>query len=200
MMEKTYKGDGSMILKNYRRDYKMVLTTDNKGKQIEKPVYIGTWYQFSDGLTRKERLWAALPAFFMAALYLVQGFFGRESANAFYVVLPYVAGFLPVAFLIAGGYYALLLPKKMTRQQRDQSFLRLRGMALALLVCSGITLVGQVVFLSLSQQRPAGEWVFFLIALAVFAADTAYAKNISKKCKKIEQIPANNCQPDVLKI
>ena len=70
-MEKTYKGDGSMILKNYRRDYKMVLTTDNKGKQIEKPVYIGTWYQFSDGLTRKERLWAALPAFFMAALYLV---------------------------------------------------------------------------------------------------------------------------------
>lgn len=182
-----------MILKNYGTDYKSVLATDDKGKVVEKFIYTGDWFQMDEKARKKSRLPAILGGLLLAVVYFAAGFTGGASGSTAYVVLPYVIGILPAAFLVSGAWGVFRAPEKMKREENDKSWQRLRRMSVFLAVCSGLTAIGQTIFLVLADARPATEWVFLSLIILSFAGNCIFIRFMNEKCKKIAVIPADTC-------
>lgn len=182
-----------MIQKNYQGDYRAVLSTDSGGKTVEKYIYKGDWFVLEpEAQWKKSRMPAAASAAVLAAVYFLTGFTGGESGRLWYVVLPYMLGMLPMAFLLTGAWRVLRVPWKMKREEKDRSWLRLRNMTVLLAACSGMALIGQAIFLVFAKDLPATEWAFFLLLAVVLSGSCIYIHWIVKKCKKIAKIPADS--------
>jgi hypothetical protein len=102
------------------------------------------------------------------------GFIGNLGMYEFYVSLPYVFAFLPLYFIFAG---ALRIPKEKRKYHRDEiglSYTQMKNAGTALLILLLITLVGEGVFMLLSEQTPEGGIEYFFFGLEVAAAALAY--------------------------
>lgn len=182
--------------KNYPNDYQATLSTNSRGKVVEKYVYKGDYFALEpEELWKKSRIPAAAGAALLAAVYFLTGFTGGESGRLWYVVLPYMAGMLPAAFLAAGAWRVLRAPWRMKREEKDHSWLRLRSMTALLTACSGLTFIGQAIFLVFAKNRPTTEWIFFLLQAVTLTGCCIYMRWIVEKCRKIGKISADSCSP-----
>ena len=64
-----------------------------------------------------------------------------------YVMLPYAAALLPIAFMLADVYRIARYQKPMTLKQYDHSVLQLKAVTVATLTLSAVSAVGDIVYL-----------------------------------------------------
>ena len=68
--------------KNYPNDYQATLSTNSRGKVVEKYVYKGDYFALEpEELWKKSRIPAAAGAALLAAVYFLTGFTGGESGR-----------------------------------------------------------------------------------------------------------------------
>lgn len=79
----------------------------------------------NDGVLRI-RIACAAFALLIAAAYVVAGMSGAQGATRIYVMIPYIALAIPVAFMIAGLFYAIPFARKMTPIQFKRGFARMK--------------------------------------------------------------------------
>lgn len=178
-----------MISKKYGEDYAVTLSVNDRGRTVEKLTYQGEWFWLTGVKNwRKAKLIAAGWAFFLTARYLLTGFTGGASGRVWYVVLPYVLGFLPAVLLTAGGYRALRCGRKMKREERDHGWLRMRLMGFWLLAFVLLTVAGEAFFLIKNPAQWPREWPFFCLGLGTAAGCGFFDYSVSKKCRNIRPV------------
>jgi hypothetical protein len=164
-----------MSMKKYKDDYELVVTTDEKGREIKKPVYRGEYFEVSideKGLRQFKRQCLLLLAP-VAVLHIGCGFVGNPGMNQLYISLPYVFVFLALFYLAEG---VLRLPKEKRKYRRDEiglSFERIKTASNILMLLFGIGILGEIIFLLFSVREQIGL-DFLYLSLEALAAAAVY--------------------------
>jgi hypothetical protein len=167
---------GIMSMKKYKDDYEIVVSTDDKGREIKKPVYRGDYFEVSldeNGLRQFKRQCLLLVAA-IAVFHIPGGFVGNGGMYQFYISLPYVFVFLALFNLAEGS---LRLPKEKRKYRRDEvglSFERIKTASNILMILLGIGILGEIIFLLFFSVRDQIGLEFLYLLLEVLAAAAAY--------------------------
>ena len=165
-----------MAAKKYADDYENVITTDEKGRERKKAVYRGEYYEID--LDAKQikafRNQSLALAVAILILHMVGGFIGNLGMYEFYVSLPYVFAFLPLYFIFSG---ALRIPKEKRKYHRDEiglSYNHMKNAGTALLILLLIAVVGEGIFILLSENALEGGTEYLFFGLEIAAAGLAF--------------------------
>lgn len=163
-------------MRKYIKDYEIVTTEDEKGREKRTVVYRGSIYEADVGalgLIKFKRICLLLAAA-IVILQIAAGFVANPGMYAFYVALPYVSVFLPLYLLVDG---ILRLPKEQRPMHRDEaelSFDRIRKASTFLLIILGVGILGEIVYLA-GFASEGQLWEVLYLGLEVAAAAAAYA-------------------------
>jgi len=165
-----------MAAKKYADDYENVITTDEKGQERKKAVYRGEYYEVAlDARQIKTfRNQSLALAIAILILHVVGGFIGNLGMYEFYVSLPYVFAFLPLYFIFSG---ALRIPKEQRKYHRDEiglSYNHMKNAGTALVILLLIVVVGEGVFMLLTEQTLEGGMEYLFLSLEGAAAVLAF--------------------------
>ena len=170
-------------MKRYADDYEIVITEDENGREKKTAVYRGSYYDIS--VDQQHLLKFRRNCLFLIAaiivLHTAGGFVANPGMYQFYVVLPYVFGFLPIYYMVVGG---LRLPKTTRKFRRDEiglSFDRIRKANLFSLIFSGLVVIGEIVFMIwFAGEGRSLEFPFIMIEmLSLIGAYFLYRLQIS---------------------
>jgi hypothetical protein len=165
-----------MSMKKYADDYEIVVTTDEKGREIKKPVYRGDHFEVSldeNGLRQLKNRGLLL----VAAIVVLQvggGFLGNQGMNQLYISLPYAFVFLALFYLAEG---VLRVPKEKRPYRRDEiglSFDRIKTASSILMILLGVGILGEIIFLLFVSVRDQRVPEYLFLSLEVLAAAAAY--------------------------
>lgn len=163
-------------MKKYKDDYEIIVTEDEKGREIRKPVYRGDYFEISldeNGLRQFRRQCLLLLAP-IVVLHTSGGFVGNGGMNQLYISLPYVFVFLALFYLAEG---VLRLPKEKRKYRRDEvglSFDRIKTASNILMILLGIGILGEIIFLLFSSVRDQRGLEFLYLSLEVLSAAVVY--------------------------
>ena len=165
-----------MAAKKYADDYENVIMTDEKGQERKKAVYRGEYYEVDlDARQIKTfRNQSLALAIAILILHVVGGFIGNLGMYEFYVSLPYVFAFLPLYFIFSG---ALRIPMEQRKYHRDEiglSYNHMKNAGTALLILLLIAVVGEGVFILLSENTLEGGTEYLFLGLEIAAAGLAF--------------------------
>jgi hypothetical protein len=165
-----------MAAKKYADDYENVIMTDEKGQERKKAVYRGEYYEVAlDARQIKTfRNQSLALAIAILILHVVGGFIGNLGMYEFYVSLPYVFAFLPLYFIFSGAFR---IPKEQRKYHRDEislSYNHMKNAGTALLILLLIAVVGEGVFILLSEQTLEGGMEYIFLSLEGVAAGLAF--------------------------
>ena len=165
-----------MAAKKYADDYENVFTTDEKGRERKKAVYRGEYYEVD--LDAKQikafRNQSLALAVAILILHMVGGFIGNLGMYEFYVSLPYVFAFLPLYFIFSG---ALRIPNEKRKYHRDEiglSYNHMKNAGTVLLILLLIAVVGEGIFILLSENALEGGTEYLFLGLEIAAAGLAF--------------------------
>lgn len=162
--------------------------------------YTGDWYELNmtgEGL-RQQTLSRAVCLAFLSVLFVLGLTRNNGGSHVFFILLPYIAQFLPLAYGWMAVYGLLSLRGKKPETEAG-AFLRLRRMdyerwfrrpwrcGLALTILSGTVLLSDLVYL-LRQMEDAnlGDELFFLVISGlIFALSLLFAVQSRKLYGKI---------------
>lgn len=165
-----------MSMKKYFKDYEIISTVDENGKEKETKIYKGDYFEISlsnDNLLHYKRLCLILTVAILL-LHTIGGTIDNLGMRNFYVILPYVIVFLPLVYMAEG---VLKLPKEKRKYKREEvelSFKRIKTTSSALIVLFGITLIGEILFLflNLGEVQIWSELAFLVLegfsAIAIY--------------------------------
>jgi hypothetical protein len=154
-------------MKKYRDDYKLVIKTDERGRQITTTAYQGDYFEvkFDKGNITHLKRYCLLLLVVSAALHIAGGFIGNQGMYQFYIALPYAIAFFPLLHLAMG---IVSLPKEKKKYRRDEigtSFERMKTASIILLILLGFGAAGETLFLLFHSA--IGEWQLEYLYLAV---------------------------------
>jgi hypothetical protein len=165
-----------MAAKRYSDDYENVITIDKDGKEKKEAVYRGKYYEFvldKLSLVKFKRIGLVFLAL-VAALHIGGGCVANKGMYMFAVALPYVIAFFPLLYAIAG---ALRLPSEERKFRRDEvglSFERMKISNIALLICIGCGLLGEIAFLLFMNSEPSMFSEYLYLGLETLVAVVVY--------------------------
>lgn len=151
-------------------------------------TYTGGSYRLrlAPGEGKKAKLFVSLMLLLAAALYITAGIAAGRPGRTFYVLLPYIAGFLPLGMALLAAAAFVATPGGMTRKQYDRGIGRLPKAALALGILAGAAaLAGVIAFALAGFSAPYSADVLFIAGTASCASCAALiyrrAKEIAAK-------------------
>jgi len=154
--------------------------------------YTGTYYKIDvlpDSLKRI-KLWCAVMAGTIAVLFVLAGLTNAGSSRVMYVMLPYVAALLPIAFMLADVYRIARYQKPMTQKQYDQSVVQLKAVTIATLALIALSAIGHIVYLAFfcAPEGMVRELLYLAFCIGIIAVSTVllvYQRRIiCTECKK----------------
>lgn len=183
-------------MRKYKDDYEIIVSTDEKGREIKKPVYRGEYFEVSLdendlGQFKRKCLLVLTP---IVVLQISGGFVGNPGMNQLYISLPYVFVFLALFYLAEG---VLRLPNEKRKYRRDEvglSFERIKITSYVLLLLLGGGILGEIIFLLFFSVRDQRGLEFLYLSLEVLAAAIAYF--LVRLQKPIHVQPVTNPEED----
>ncbi|MCB2179490.1 hypothetical protein KQH54_00035 [bacterium] len=165
-----------MSMKRFKEDYKLVSTTDERGREKLKPVYRGDYYEVSldeHGLLLFKR-YCFLLFVAIAVLHIGAGFLNNPGMYQFYVVIPYAIIFFPLYFLAEGIVRVPKEKRKYRREEVELSFGHMKTASKALLILFPIVAVGELVFLLFFSLQESLWLEFVFLSAEIFATLAVY--------------------------
>ncbi len=139
--------------------------------------YTGVYYKIDVPVESLKRIksWCAVMATVIAVLFVLAGLTNAAGSRIMYVMLPYVAAVLPIAFMLADVYRIARYQKPMTQKQYDQSVVQLKAVTIATLALIAISAVGDIVFLAFfcAAKDVARELIYLSACIAIIAVSVA---------------------------
>jgi len=135
--------------------------------------YTGAYYVLGakHGTLKTQKIKIAAFAACAFALYAGAGFFNAEGLRVFYILLPFVAVFLPGALLLISAARLLLTRKsKLTVFDVSEMHTRTRRCAAAAAILCSAACAGEIAMLLLKRRETAGSADWFVLLLCCPAA------------------------------
>jgi hypothetical protein len=157
--------------KNYKDDYETIYINE-EGKEKRLTIYRGPYFEVDldqRGLTRFRRN-NLLLLILIVILHLTAGFVNNRGMYQFYIALPYVIALLPLWNIMSA---ITNIPKWKDKYRRDEvepSFDRMGAFSIWLLVCFGVILLGEILFVLFSGSVNLGSETLFFISELIAAA------------------------------
>lgn len=159
-------------MKKYKIDYRVETEIQAKGKPIQEIIYIGDYYnlEISDDDYKKTKKIQSFFVLLIVAFYILGGLVNNDGSWEFYVMLPYVCLFLPIAYLIMGFIGIINMPSIMERATYDQSVDRMVKTSKIVKWISSYVLIADLLFMLINIQNIAWirEIVFLCIVFVLF--------------------------------
>ncbi len=156
-----------MGMKKYIKDYKTILTVNDKGEQIRTYEYQGDYFKlpFNASQMQKFKTIFLLTLAGIIFLHIAGGILNNPGMRQFYVAIPYIMVFLPLFNLLRSGLRLPVEERKYRREEIGVTYERFSNHSLILLIFLGACLVGEVVFLLFfSKGSPQASEYYFLAA------------------------------------
>jgi len=139
--------------------------------------YTGAYFKIdvpADDLKRI-KTWCVVLAVAIAVLFVLAGLTNAAGSRVMYIMLPYVAAMLPIAFMLADVYHIARYQKPMTLKQYDHSVVQLKAVTIATLGLIAISAVGDIVYLLLfcAAADRGREFLYLAACAGVIAASFA---------------------------
>jgi len=149
--------------------------------------YRGEYYVFDATRTALLRLKIAYAAlsFAMMAIFVLIGLTDTPGGRVFYVLLPYVAIFLPLSIIIIDAAQLFFLPPEMTRKQYDTVVRQMRRSSIAQAALSSLAILGEVIFIIAGGVFRDELWFLGgLVIIAALAGLLLWLQNVHKCAEK----------------
>ena len=148
-----------MAVRKYASDYRLETHLDPSGKAETVRIYQGPRFVYCAdaeqiGMLRKRVL---LGAVLIIVCLLPLLFNNSQIGRTFYVILPMAFSLLPWYLTAVAGWRLGKFPLPLTREQKDQTDVRLRVAAVWQAALLGITFAGSVAY-AIACGLQAGEW------------------------------------------
>ena len=153
-------------MKKYKKHYEVHPEVNQKGKIRHNVVYKGEYYRYDLDETQLKKMKRTYILLLAAAsvIQIGMGLINNPGSRRFAVALPYVIGFLPLVYAWLGAVRIMTSPKKMSYVDYDMGCLRLKRSAIGALVCSLLTLLGELIFWFMERGEYSlySEWLFLM--------------------------------------
>lgn len=165
-----------MAVRKYASDYRLDRHLLPNGKEETVRIYQGPRYSYCGSPEQIIRLRKRilLGAVLVMVCLLPLLFNNTQIGRTIYVLLPMAFAFLPWYLLAIAGWRLGKFPQPMTREEKDQTDVRLRRSALWLLILLGLTAGGSASYCVLAGCRQnewlsvAGIWAALLVSVYLF--------------------------------
>ena len=148
-----------MVSRKYANDYRLENTLGTNGKIVTVAVYNGMYFRFpADGHNlNRARVYITVSCAVYWLFFWLGLYFDSGAMRQLYFSIPYFCGFLPAAYLTSSVYYLLTYTRKtpdkgFTREQKDRIFERLAQSSISMLILSGLSAVGLIVYYALGAE------------------------------------------------
>ncbi|MGI6250121.1 MAG: hypothetical protein ACOYKD_01985 [Anaerolineaceae bacterium] len=132
----------------FLKDYENVTSTDEKGREVTKTVYVGKFYDMA--LNAREldtfKKTNLLLVFFIGALHLGAGFAGNKGTYQMYISVPYTAAFFPLLYLALSVFMLPELKRPYRRDEVELSFGRMLSSGKILLGFLAVIVLAAFIF------------------------------------------------------
>lgn len=159
-------------MKKYKLDYRVETEIQAKGKPIREIIYMGDYYSLaiSDEERKKTIKVQSFLVGIMVMFFILGGLINNDASWEFYVMLPYICLFLPIAYLIMGLVGVMKIPHKMENATYDQSIARVVKTSKIVKWISSYVVIADVLFMLINRQSIAWlrEIVFLCIVAVIF--------------------------------
>ena len=157
-----------------RDDYIIEVSLDENGKEIRTPIYRGVWYSLPKAQKQKALQWLIPRAGIVLLLWGLYLGLDFPGTRVLYVFLPLACAIFPLAYWIMGLVSLFRTPEKMSSLQKEKSLGRITHSTAAAMVCTGISLIGDIVYsLQKGIMNQEGKGALLLL-LAVLISGTAF--------------------------
>jgi len=151
--------------RKYKEEYKLVTKLDEKtGKPKQIPVYMGDYYAYAQGVSRRGLALASLPG--LAAFIALYGVYMALSSPSSYCiyVLPFACcAIIPLLYACIGAVNMLRFTGKMTRVQKETGVARLLRSFIGCGVFTALAVLGDMIFML--RNGFAGEGLAALLLM-----------------------------------
>ena len=157
----------------YVDDYVLVTETDDAGRTRQRVRYAGAWYCVDNPPERARGIFFAVLALGLGAAGAVIAtlMIAHSSSSSAWAGIPQAAMVVPVLTLLLGLARLPYTLPPMERKRYFESIIRVDRSALGLLILSGLTAAGEIVYRGRGGEitQPGGDGVFLglLIGTAV---------------------------------
>jgi len=137
-----------LVSRKYTGDYRLENITTPSGKVKTVPVYRGEWFAFvcPENEIRPMKLKYTLSSALVTLLFILVLLLNAPCGHIYYVMVPFAAMVFPVFFSLAAARRMLTAKEKVTREHRDKLVNRYISVSLFLMVFSGLSVVGHIVY------------------------------------------------------
>lgn len=121
---------------------------DNGRTVKDEYIYTGDYFRFKNDekqVTRSKAQILAI-ALFSLILYISGGFIDTGGSHVFYVLLPFVFAFLPLAFMLIAAFQFSLKHGDFTVFDYERIWLRLKRTSIAVTCLTGMSMLGEIIF------------------------------------------------------
>jgi len=137
----------------YSDYYKKRTVLSGKGNAFkDEYIYTGDYFRFENDRKQVVRLKAKILAIAVVCfiLYISGGFIDTGGSRVFYVLLPFVFAFLPLAFLLIAAFQFAVKHGDFTVFDYERIWLRLKRTGIASVCLLGISILGEIIFFSIN--------------------------------------------------
>lgn len=153
-------------MKKYKKHYEIHSEINKKGKIRHNLVYKGEYYRYDldEAQLKKMKMGYLLLLTAASVVQIGMGLINNPGSRRFVIALPYVVGFLPLVYAWLGAVRIMTSPGKMSYVDYDKGCLRLKRSTIGALVCSLLTLFGEMVFWFMERGEYSlhSEWLFLM--------------------------------------
>lgn len=159
-----------MVTRKYISDYRMENVLDEKtGKLRTVPVYRGDLYSFIEDETvvkKAKKLYTILSILQTVILFCTL-MVNSGAARTFYVSLPAAGMVIPVYYCLASMLRLLTAKESFSREHADKLSMRYTTSSFAVVLLSGVSIVGHIVYICLGKAEPL-DMLFLLGTVLMF--------------------------------
>lgn len=159
-------------------------TVESNDRVKQKVVYTGEYYK-TDLLKEQEqkyKICLVLIPVIMAALFIYMGLLNNDGSRVFYVVMPYVLQFLPIAYMIISA--VSFFPKNMlTVAQYDKTYMRIRTSGTWILILALASILGEILYIVRGYGNTLELEIIFLVCNIIISILAFITLRIHAKIK-----------------
>lgn len=179
-------------MKKYHKDYEFDTTASESNNKERKYHYTGDYYSFPIESIGKNKIFIKNLFFLIAyfLLFILSGLLNNVGSRNFFIALPYVFLFLPIAYLSMGTFSVLRMEEKMERVVYDKSLGRMYRSCIGIVGISLYLWIADAICFFMHFRRGTeliilDEAVFLFGFIAIFCTSIFHKKYLQNLKKKV---------------
>ena len=180
-----------MISRKYQADYRMEKATDQKGRVVRRPVYIGPYFksQQKEQSVSHSRWICMITCILLWAMYCVAFVQDGFAPRQLYVIILFLITVFPLIYLTWSTITLVISRSPFDRETSDDLYKKFAPASVGLLILSGLATAAVAVALILGRDRLTdGDAVFFVCnALSCVLAALLYTRRQSFQTVELER-------------